>query len=163
MSIKISEVLNLCDRHADRLAWAMAQLQGFLPFTKSTLSNLTPVEVAILDQFSTRFGKLQDLMGAQLFPAVLELTKEPGELKAFIDKVHRLEKIGAIASADDWLLLREVRNAFAHDYPEDLEWQAAILNTAFELAIQLQTVLSGIKSFIKPYCGDNENDAVISN
>jgi len=46
----------------------------------------------VLDQFSTRFGKLQDLMGAKLFPGVLELTKEPGELKAFIDKLYRLEK-----------------------------------------------------------------------
>ena len=75
------------------------------------------MEIAVLDQFSTRFGKLQDAMGAKLFPAVLELTKEQGELKAFIDKLNRLEKIGAIQSADDWLLLREVRNTFSHDYP----------------------------------------------
>jgi hypothetical protein len=57
----------------------------------------------VLDQFSTRFGKLQDVIGAKLFPAVLKLTKEPGELKTFIDKVYRLEKIDAIASAEEWL------------------------------------------------------------
>jgi hypothetical protein len=91
------------------------------------------------------------LMGVKLFPAVLEITKEPGELKAFIDKLYRLEKIGAIASTDDWLLMREARNSFSHDYPDDQELQAALLNKLFEPATQLLAVLSGIKTFIKPY------------
>ena len=151
MTETIDEILKICDRHADRLHWAMTQLQNHLPFSEYTLTHLNDVELAILDQFSTRFGKLQDLMGTKLFPAVLEITKEPGELKAFIDKLYRLEKIGAIASADDWLLMREARNTFSHDYPDDQELQAALLNKLYELATQLLAVLSGIKTFIKPY------------
>jgi hypothetical protein len=151
MTETIAEIIKSCDRHADRLNWAMTQLQNRMPFTEHTLKDLNDVELAILDQFSTRFGKLQDLMGAKLFPAVLEITKEPGELKAFIDKLYRLEKIGAIVSADDWLLMREARNAFSHDYPDDQELQAAMLNKAFELSTQLLYVLNGIKAFVKPY------------
>jgi hypothetical protein len=147
----ISETLIVCKRHADRLQWAMTALQPHLPFSEHTLAQLNDIELAILDQFSTRFGKLQDLMGAKLFPAVLELTKEPGDLKAFIDKLYRLEKIGAIPSADDWLLMREIRNAFSHDYPDDPDLQAEILNKAFELAIQLLDVLNRVVAFIKPY------------
>ena len=147
MTEKITEILKLCHRHADRLQWAMQQLQPHLPFTKDTLQQLSDVELAILDQFSTRFGKLQDLMGTQLFPAVLELTKEQGNLKAFIDKLYRLEKIGAIDSADDWLLMREIRNAFSHDYPDDPELQAELLNKAFELAARL---LEKISVFVTP-------------
>jgi len=56
-------------------------------------------------------------MSAKLYSVVLDVTKEPGELKAFIDKLYRLEKIGYISSADDWLLMREARNAYSHDYP----------------------------------------------
>ena len=152
MTETIGEILKICDRHADRLTWAMAQLQNHMPFTEQTLKNLNDIELAILDQFSTRFGKLQDLMGAKLFPAVLEITKEQGELKAFIDKLYRLEKIGAIASADAWLLMREARNSFSHDYPDDQELQAALLNKVYELATQLLDVLKGIKTFVKPYC-----------
>ena len=152
MTETIDEILKICDRHADRLTWAMTQLQNRMPFTGQTLTLLNDVELAILDQFSTRFGKLQDLMGAKLFPAVLEIVKEPGELKAFIDKLYRLEKIGAIASADDWLLMREARNTFSHDYPDDQELQAALLNKVYELATQLLDVLNGIKAFVKPYC-----------
>lgn len=151
MTDALNEILKTCDRHADRLHWAMTQLQSRIPFTECSLAQLNDVELAVLDQFSTRFGKLQDLMGAKLFPGVLELTKEPGELKAFIDKLYRLEKIGAIPSADAWLLMREIRNMFSHDYPDDPALQAGILNKAYELAAQLLDVLNGVKAFIKPY------------
>ena len=92
------------------------------------------MDLAVCDQFITRFSKLQDTMEMKLFPAVLELTRESGELSAFIDKLNRLEKIGAIGSAQQWLTLREMRNQFAHDYPEDPEIQASLLNRAFDLA-----------------------------
>jgi len=145
------ETLNICQRHADRLGWAMDHLRSHVPFTAETLDSLSDMDLAILDQFSTRFAKLQDAMGAKLFPVVLDLTKEPGEAPAFIDKLHRLEKIGAIASADDWLLLREMRNVFSHDYPDDPELQAAGLNKAFRLADGLVSMLEGIKQFSARY------------
>jgi hypothetical protein len=152
MSQPIVEILKVCERHADRLSWAMTELQVHFPLSAKSLDDLTDMEIAVLDQFSTRFGKLQDAMGAKLFPAVLELTKEQGELKAFIDKLNRLEKIGAIQSADDWLLLREVRNTFSHDYPEDLALQASILNQSYELARNLLSIFEGVKKFIGRYC-----------
>jgi len=145
------ETLKVCQRHADRLVWAMDQLRSHLPFTAGTLDDLSDMDLAILDQFITRFAKLQDAMGAKLFPAVLDLTKEPGEVATFIDKLHRLEKIGAIASADDWLLLREMRNAFSHEYPDDPELQAAALNKATRLADRLLSTLEGIKKFSSHY------------
>ena len=83
-------------------------------------------------------------MGEKLFPAVLELTKEQGNLVAFVDKLHRLEKIGAINSADNWLLLREMRNAFSHEYPDELALQAAIINKAYQLAAELILTLEGV-------------------
>jgi len=147
----LDETLKVCLRHADRLQWAMTALRAHVPSSAQTLEQLTDVELAILDQFSTRFGKLQDLMGAKLFPAVLELTKEPGDLKAFIDKLYRLEKIGAIPSADNWLLMREIRNSFSHDYPDDPELQAATINKAYDLAAQLLEVLNTVDTFILPY------------
>ncbi len=151
MNQPIIEILKICERHADRLNWAMTELQPHFPLSATSLGDLTDLEIAVLDQFSTRFGKLQDAMGAKLFPAILELTKEQGELKAFIDKLNRLEKIGAIQSADDWLLLREVRNAFSHDYPDDLELQASVLNQAYQLARDLLTIFEGVKTFAAAY------------
>ncbi len=145
------ETLKICQRHVDRLDWSMQQMQKHLPFEANTLSELSDVDLAILDQFSTRFSKLQDVMGEKLFPAILELTKEQGNLVAFIDKLHRLEKIGAINSTSDWLLLREMRNAFSHEYPDDLALQAAIINKAFKLAAELISTFNRVTTFAKQY------------
>jgi len=149
------ETLKVCHRHADRLQWAMTEMQKHIPFSSESLEGLNDVDIAILDQFSTRFSKLQDIMGMKLFPIVLELTKEQGELDAFIDKLNRLEKIGAIDSAADWLVLREMRNAFSHEYPDDPEIQAAILNKAFTLAETLIEILHHIEDFSARF-GRNE-------
>ena len=146
-----SGILNVCTRHAERMAWTMQMMSDRLPLTPDKLSALSDMDLAILDQFSTRFAKLQDAMGAKLFPAVLELTKEPGELLTFVDKLNRLEKIGAIESVEQWLLLREMRNQLSHDYPDDPEIQAAILNKAFELAKNLLSIFNKVKVFAAPY------------
>jgi hypothetical protein len=143
--------LDICKRHADRLTWAVTRLETKFPFSPDTLKTIDDVELAILDQFLTRFAKLQDAMGAKLFPAILELTKEQGDLVVFIDKLNRLEKIGAIPSAESWLLLREMRNSFSHDYPDDPEIQSAILNKAYNFAGKLLSTLDRVETFSESY------------
>ena len=90
-------------------------------------------------------------MGARLLPGVLDLTQEPGEFPAFIDKLNRLEKIGAIRSAAQWLRFREMRNQFAHDYPDDPKIQASLLNKAFTLGEALLAALEHVKAFSEQY------------
>jgi hypothetical protein len=156
MSATYNQSLDICQRHAARLAWAMSEFSGKFPLTSDVIIGLTNTELAVLDMFSTRFAKLQDAMGATLFPAILELTKEQGNYQAFLDKLNRLEKIGAIESADRWLVLREMRNEFAHDYPDDPAIQAAILNKAYPLANELLAILHNIELFAEPYSSTTE-------
>ena len=143
--------LDTCERHASRLAWAMSTLSSLKPLTPDKLNSLTPIDLAVLDQFVARYSKLQDAMGARLLPSVLELTQEQGALVAFIDKLNRLEKIGAIASAEQWQQYREMRNQFAHDYPDDPEIQASLLNKGFRLAASLLQELDSVKTFVQRY------------
>lgn len=144
-------IVDICQTHAQRLRWAMAQLAKKEPLTAKTLSLWSDMELAVCDQFIVRFSKLQDAMGAKLLPAVIELTHEEGELTTFIDKLNRLEKIGALTSVDQWLKLREMRNQFAHDYPNDPEIQASLLNKAFDMAAQLLAILDQVILFSKKY------------
>jgi len=133
------------------MLWAKHALQTELPLNVGRLRGLDDAHVAIVDQFVGRFAKLQDAMGAKLLPMILELTKEQGDLDAYLDKLNCLEKIGALPSVDEWLELREMRNAFAHDYPEDSELQAAILNRAFSAADRLVEILQHAKRFAARY------------
>lgn len=133
------------------MLWAKRTLQAVCPLNADRLHDLDEAQVAIVDQFVGRFAKLQDAMGTKLLPMVLELTKEQGDLEAYLDKLNRLEKIGALPSVDEWLELREMRNAFAHDYPEDSELQAAVLNRAFVAADRLAEILRHVKGFAARY------------
>jgi hypothetical protein len=140
-----------CETHERRMLWAKSALQAVLPLNAERLRGLDDEQVAIVDQFIGRFAKLQDAIGSKLLPLVLELTKEQGDLEAYLDKLNRLEKIGALPSVDEWLELREMRNAFAHDYPEDSELQAAILNRAFSAADRLVEILQHVKQYSARY------------
>lgn len=129
----------------------MGQIEPLMPMGRNQFEQLAPMEVALLDQFSSRFSKLQDAMGAKLFPQILELLGEQGAMLTFIDKLNRLEKIGVLCSSSDWLLLREMRNAFAHDYPEDSELNAATLNRAQPLADQLLLTYQQVRAVAVRY------------
>lgn len=141
----------ICRLHAERLSWAAETLRPLFPLTENSLTRLSPIDLAVFDQFVVRFSKLQDSMGAKLFPAILELTKEQGSLNTFIDKLNRLEKIGALDSAAQWLEFREMRNQFAHDYPTDGALQASLLNQAFEMTESLLRVLDQTTDFAAAY------------
>lgn len=144
-------IVEICLMHAERLRWSMQQLVSKKPFTATTVAQLTDIELAIFDQFIVRFSKLQDVMGAKLLPAIIELTHEEGELNTFIDKLNRLEKIGAIESVEQWLKFREMRNQFAHDYPDDPEIQSSLLNKAYDMASQLIHTLEHVLLFAQKY------------
>ena len=147
----IGRTLWICDRHALRLEWVMGEVKSLFPLDAKVFENLAPAEVAYMDQFGTRFSKLQDAVGAKLFPQVLDLVGEQGALNTFIDKLNRLEKIGAIDNAAQWPLFREMRNAFAQDYPENNELNAETLNRAMPLASELLMVYRNTRDFALRY------------
>jgi uncharacterized protein with HEPN domain len=66
-------------------------------------------------------------------------------------KLNRLEKIGALASAEQWLSLREMRNQIAHEYPDDPGMQAATLNKALKQADTMLQISRSVKGFLEPY------------
>lgn len=78
------------------------------------------------EAFVSRFGRLQDTLGDKLLPNLLLLVGE--NPAAMIDNLNRAERLGWIASADDWLDLRNLRNRMVHEYIEDMTILAESLN-----------------------------------
>lgn len=108
---------NIADIQSTRLKDALIQVNKLLPLFAAVLANLPADKLAFLDMMTTRFGKLQDIIGSKIFPIILNLLEE--EAVAFIDKLNKLEKLGYIEDANWWVELREIRNKIAHDYPDD--------------------------------------------
>ena len=147
-SLRMLDAWQQCQRHMHHLHHALGAIRDSLPLTADTLASLDDESVQDWDQLILRFTKLQDTMGTRLFPATLEVLQEPFEERPMLDKLHRLEKLGYLPSAEQWHMLRVIRNRFAHDYPEDNALKAAYLNEAAEAVLVLQQLLERFRPLV---------------
>lgn len=138
---KLLEAWDQCQRHLHHLQHALAAVQPTLPMTAQRLKAQDDEAVQDWDQLILRLTKLQDTMGSRLFAATLEVLQEPYDDRPMIDRLNRLEKLGYLASVEEWQRLRVIRNRFAHDYPEDDALKAAYLNEAAEAVSSLTHAL----------------------
>jgi uncharacterized protein with HEPN domain len=69
-------------------------------------------------------------VGDKLLPTLLAALAEP--VGAAIDNLDRAEKLGLIASADQWMDMRRLRNQMVHEYIEDLQILSSALRTGHE-------------------------------
>jgi hypothetical protein len=77
----LREYSDIADIHALRLKEALNEVIQLLPFTAQSFSEFTAQEVAFLDMLTTRFGKLQDVIGAKIFPLILQSLQEEAIVK----------------------------------------------------------------------------------
>mgnify|MGYP001571031783 FL=1 len=86
---------------------------------------------------------MQDCIGNKLFRGLLKLEDE--NIFSMPDILNAIEKREIFSSAQEWKIIREVRNAFSHDYPEREQEKIEALNVAFKIAPQLLTILTKLK------------------
>jgi len=70
------------------------------------------------------------------------MTSEKEEINSlpFIDRLAKLEQLGIIPSAEDWMLLRETRNILTHEYPfitDEVIDGLNLLNSHCELLMEI--------------------------
>ena len=82
---------------------------------------------ARLDAFVARFGRLQDTLGDELLPSLLERLFEA--YGAAIDNLDKSERFGLLESADDWMQMRRWRNQMVHGYIEDITVSSSALHS----------------------------------
>jgi plasmid maintenance system killer protein len=140
-NIKTAEI------HVKRLEYAMKKLASYFPISAEKIMALTDEELETFELYTSRFSKLQDLMGSQLFTLVLTLAGEPADEMTMIDKVHKLEKLKVINSADDWQLMRQIRNHLSHEYPDNPGMTAKYLNQAYTMGFILIKYFKNLVNF----------------
>lgn len=142
---QLTDAWRQCQRHFHHLRHALNSLEGVVPLRGKQLASLDDDAIQALDQFVLRFGRLQDAMGVRLLPATLAVLQEPFEDRPMIDKLNRLEKLGFLESSERWQELRVIRNRFSHDYPDDPEKNAALLNLAIRSVDDISAILKRIE------------------
>lgn len=81
-----------------------------------------------LESFGAKFSRMQDTVVDKLIPGFLNYVGE--QPAAAVDNLDRLERLGLITSAEDWISMRWLRNRLAYEYFDDLQIMAAALEQA---------------------------------
>jgi hypothetical protein len=118
------------------------------PFTADRAAALhqDQTESERTDAFVARFGRLQDTLGDKLLPELLRCLAE--NVGPAIDNLDRAEKLGLLASADNWLAARRLRNRMVHEYVRDTAELAEALNEGHKLV----PLLCGFAQTVAQYC-----------
>jgi branched-subunit amino acid aminotransferase/4-amino-4-deoxychorismate lyase len=140
MSLPLEDALRQCDRHAQRMSRAMARIP--FPLDGQELAQDNENLVTLIDQFVFRYTKLQDTLGEHVLrPFCTQVLLELVEDRPLADVLSLLERRGYL-SADDWRMQRAMRNTLTHEYPEQVTWQAEVLNRARTMSLQLMDWLT---------------------
>jgi len=109
----LGEKLAIVERLSGHLGFSL----GRLSYPLDSLENLDPVSLESVSALVERFGKLQDLLSG-VFREIAVLS---GDDVSDMNRVFaRMEKIGILASAEQWRAMRVLRNLGAHEYdPSD--------------------------------------------
>lgn len=148
--LSLLHTLDTCLGHGQALQEALDDLgQRSLGADDLDLEHLTKWDRRLLDQFAYRYTRLQDDMGTRLIPASLRALEEEISSMAMLDRLNRLEQMGWLPSAEEWIKLRTIRNEFTHDYPEETEERYERLQLAIASAKMLLELVAGFEKRIK--------------
>ncbi|MDM8557388.1 hypothetical protein [Candidatus Parabeggiatoa sp. HSG14] len=131
--------LEKCEKAKNNLEYTLTGLQDIFPLDGEKLANLSREMVEKIDAMSTRFSRLQDLLGNRVFRSLTLLESEPRQ--RFLDVLNLMESRGIIESTQNWIELRNMRNEASHDYIEDTDKLAVVLTDIFTQApLLIETV-----------------------
>jgi len=140
-----------CSLHAAILNEGLAEAGEWLPLCMDN-APIGKEMLRVFDQIAYRFGKLQDSMGEKVMPLILEMAQETvHEQATFAEKLNRLESIGAIPAATEWKKFRIIRNALAHEYPDDPELRISAINRFLAGAADLNVLYAFVKGYISEH------------
>lgn len=153
---KLIRTIKECNKHKTRISYVMSKMRQFMPLTAKKYRKFDENEIEIIDLFIFRFIKLQDTIGARLFKQILEANDVDTETLSNIDILNNIEKYKIIGDKDEWIELREIRNFFTHEYPdENVDLLINQLNTAFHKTEKLFSIYNNgayyaINRILKP-------------
>lgn len=148
---KVEKALKECETHLKRMTYARGKLAALMPMNEQGYLELTEEQIESLDQYIFRYIKMQDAMGERLFRQMLDLLEEPARNQPFLDKLNRLEQLGAIESKEAWLKLRNLRNLLTHEYEDDSASMSAVINQVYTVYPEVETTYQQAADFIRPY------------
>lgn len=144
----LKQFVGIADVHAERIEMAIKHLDNILPLTLEVLDKVSDENLGFLELVSSRFAKLQDLIGGKIFSLTLDVLQENTQNLTVIDRLHKLEKLALIDDTKEWVHMRNIRNMIAHEYPDDPDIMLKNLNQIIKEAVVLVKFWKTLRSKI---------------
>jgi len=128
---RLGQLLMLVDREAAHLLAVRSRLLGEdLRVDAERMAQIlgSPEGIDRLESFGAKFARMQGTVVDKLIPTLITAVGE--QPAAAIDNLARMERLHLVASADDWLKMRLLRNRLVHEYFDDPALMAAALTEA---------------------------------
>lgn len=132
-----------------RLRRVSSELLPDLPLTPHRIGSLTWDEQLRTDSLLLQFDNLVAIVQDQLIRGTLVAEGEPVAQLSRLDQRHVAEKIGALPNGLDLERIANARNAIAHRYPANADYQAAIINEVVTLTPMLIAAFEGLAEYVR--------------
>ena len=144
----LSRLLDLVLREDDRLLAVRRRFFGDdCTVSASRVQQLLADDVGIdrLESFGAKFARLQDTVVDKLIPVLLQAAGE--RAASAIDNLERMNRMGLISSADEWLEMRGLRNRLVHEYIDQPEELALALEHACRFTDRMHGDVAAMHQF----------------
>lgn len=149
MHEKISSMEEIANTHTQRIEDALQHLHNVFPLTEISVQNLNHDQILHIEMLTSRFAKLQDYLGANVFDLFFEVEQEIVDSFTMIDKLNRLEQLRILPDTHVWRDMRRARNIVAHEYPDNPLLMATTLNQVYNFCPILIEIKNKIFTKIK--------------
>ncbi len=141
----LSLYLDVCNTHASRLKMAYSHVKHLYPMEVGTFVRLKDDEIGFMELLINRFSKLQDVIGAKIFPMLVELLQPETKGSSFLDVLHQLEKLDLLPSSKLWIDMREFCNRLIYECLEYPDFTASNCNQAILASQELLQYWEGLQ------------------
>jgi len=107
----LTEQLGLCRRSA------AASQHTWRKLNPERIGESDPDLLEALETLTTRFSRLKDILIKRVFRAVSAV--ELSDAERLLDVLDLMERLHLIAGTEQWVELKELRNAIVHEYKLD--------------------------------------------
>lgn len=151
---RLVQLLALVDREDNHLLAVRSRLLGndcMVDAARVVALLADDAGIDRLESFGAKFARMQDTVVDKLIPALLRAAGEP--VMAAIDNLNRMERLGLIAAADEWLEMRGLRNRLVHEYIERPDDLAPALARACRFTERMHGDYLAIRTYAKTHLG----------
>lgn len=133
----LAEQLDLCGRAAAALMHTWRKLDPEL------IGESDPDLLEALEALTARFARLEDILLKRVFRAVAAV--ELSDAERLLDVLDLMERLHLIEGTEQWVELKELRNAIVHEY--ELDDLPALQRQVYQAVPKLLDALEAVSSY----------------